>query len=119
MNGCVSNSSTCNHFMVRLLLLSLMGVISMVLTNPLWASNNSEHSDAWIKEAVAKSGFNLSMINEQNFQSWMQFVEPTIEELDWNAVRWHNSLSSAAEEARRLNRPILLWTMNGHPFGET
>ena len=59
------------------------------------------------------------MVNEKNFKDWMQFIEPTIEELDWNAVRWHHSLSSAAAEAKRLNRPILLWTMNGHPFEDT
>lgn len=83
----------------------------------LQAKQDSQQS--WIPDAVQKQGFNLSMIDENNYQSWVEFIEPTIEELDWNAVRWHHSLSSAAAEAKKLNRPIMLWTMNGHPFGET
>lgn len=81
------------------------------------ASQDKEHP--WIAETVAQSGFNLGMISATNFQAWMKFVEPTLEELDWNAVRWHHSLSAAVAEAKKINRPILLWTMNGHPFSET
>lgn len=81
------------------------------------ASQDSKQS--WIAEEVEKKGFNLSMINHENYNAWVEFIEPTIEELDWNAVRWHHSLGSAVKEAKKLNRPILLWTMNGHPFGET
>lgn len=88
-------------------------------TSSVRAAGNSEHSTEKIIEAVTKSGFNLSMITEDNFKSWLNFVEPTIEELDWNSVRWHNSLSAAAKEAKRINQPILLWTMNGHPFSDT
>ncbi len=41
------------------------------------------------------------------------------EDLAWRGVRWHRHLDEAAEEARQLGRPILLWAMNGHPCGET
>ena len=58
-------------------------------------------------------------ITESNFDEWMQFVEPGSDELGWRKMRWHRSLSEAAREARELNRPILLWAMNGHPCGET
>jgi len=47
------------------------------------------------------------------------FIRPSGTELGWRAVRWHRSLSEAAEEARKLKRPSLLWVMNGHPCGET
>ena len=59
------------------------------------------------------------VITESNFDQWMQFIEPTARELEWQKVRWHYSLSEAAKEAKALNRPILLWSMNGHPCGET
>ena len=39
--------------------------------------------------------------------------------LAWRGVRWHRHLDEAADEARHLGRPILLWAMNGHPCGET
>jgi len=81
------------------------------------ASQDSQQTS--IVETVEKNGFNLSMVDQNNYNAWVEFIEPTIEELDWNAVRWHHSLSSAAREAKKLNRPIMLWTMNGHPFGET
>jgi len=40
-------------------------------------------------------------------------------EMKWRDVRWHTELEDAMDEARRVQRPILLWTMNGHPCGET
>ncbi|MBC8291277.1 MAG: hypothetical protein H8E37_13270 [Planctomycetes bacterium] len=40
-------------------------------------------------------------------------------EMKWQNVRWHTELEDAMDEARRVQRPILLWTMNGHPCGET
>lgn len=58
-------------------------------------------------------------ITDENLGEWMLFTEPTNDELSWENIRWHSVLSEAAEEARELNRPILLWTMNGHPCGET
>ena len=58
-------------------------------------------------------------LTEANYRRWLEFIRPTEEELKWRQVRWHKSLSEAAAEARKLERPILLWTMNGHPCGET
>lgn len=58
-------------------------------------------------------------LSDANLQEWSQFIRPTQNDLEWRKVRWHTELAVAAEEARRLQRPILLWTMNGHPCGET
>ena len=58
-------------------------------------------------------------LNEQSYARWLKFIRPSEDELKWRQVRWHKHLSDAAEEARRLERPILLYTMNGHPCGET
>ncbi|NNE90662.1 MAG: hypothetical protein HKN23_03360 [Verrucomicrobiales bacterium] len=58
-------------------------------------------------------------ITEANLDEWMTFLRPSDEELGWRKVRWHHDLSEAAAEAKRLQRPILLWAMNGHPCGET
>ena len=58
-------------------------------------------------------------LTDDNYRQWLEFIRPTEEELKWRQVRWHKSLSEAAAEARQLERPILLWTMNGHPCGET
>lgn len=59
------------------------------------------------------------VLTDANFQQWSDYLWPTDEDLKWQKIRWHKSLSIAAKEAKELNRPILLWTMNGHPCGET
>ena len=59
-------------------------------------------------------------LTDDNLDEWLTFIQPTKQELTWrNNIRWHTSLAAAAEEARRLKRPILLWTMNGNSCGET
>ena len=79
---------------------------------------------AWKPSKTLKPGeappyFPAPDITEANLDQWATFVRPSAEELGWRAIRWHNNLSEAAEEAERLQRPILLWAMNGHPCGET
>lgn len=58
-------------------------------------------------------------LSASNYRKWIDELWPSKEELKWRKIRWHRELSEAAKEARRLKRPILLWTMNGHPCGET
>lgn len=58
-------------------------------------------------------------ITEKNLEKWLSFVRPNEAELAWQKVRWHGELEDAAAEAMKLQRPVLLWTMNGHPCGET
>ncbi len=59
------------------------------------------------------------VVTEDNLEHWVTFIRPTKEDLKWRDIRWHNNLATAQQEARRLQRPILLWTMNGNPCGET
>lgn len=70
--------------------------------------------------SFAESAFKypLPNVDESNFNNWMEFIEPSQQEMAWNQLRWHDSLELAVAEAKRLNRPILLWVMNGHPCGE-
>ena len=79
---------------------------------------------AWKPSHTLKPGedaphFPAPEITDANLDQWVAFIRPTEDELGWRKVRWHSSLSEAAEEANRLQRPILLWAMNGHPCGET
>ena len=59
------------------------------------------------------------ILTDENLAEWETFIRPTTSELAWRKIRWHTNLHAAAEEAKRLKRPILLWTMNGNPCGET
>ena len=72
-----------------------------------------------LKPGEKKPHWAAPQITDANLDKWLNFLRPSAEELGWRKVRWHHSLSEAAEEAERLQRPILLWAMNGHPCGET
>lgn len=58
-------------------------------------------------------------LNADNFQKWLEFIRPSESEGTYEQIGWRNKFWPAVEEARRLGRPILLWTMNGHPLGCT
>ncbi len=55
----------------------------------------------------------------ENLRAWIEFIRPAEHERAWEKIGWRNAFWPAVEEARRLGRPILLWTMNGHPLGCT
>ncbi len=72
-----------------------------------------------IQSVHAEPQWPAPKLTDDNYRRWVDFVQPKKHELKWRSIRWHKSLSSAATEAAKLNRPILLWTMNGNPCGET
>lgn len=37
----------------------------------------------------------------------------------WSEIPWRPNLGEAIGEARKEDKPILLWMMNGHPCGMT
>ena len=57
--------------------------------------------------------------DRQNLSAWAEFIRPNRDELKFEAIGWRNRFWPAFQEAKELGRPILLWTMNGHPLGCT
>lgn len=57
--------------------------------------------------------------DHKNFRQWLEFIRPSTKECAYTQISWRDKFWPAVEEARRLGRPILLWTMNGHPLGCT
>ena len=72
-----------------------------------------------IEQLTAAVRWKHPQITDENYLEWIQFIRPTATDLKWRKIRWHTELAVAADEARRLQRPLLLWTMNGHPCAET
>jgi hypothetical protein len=72
-----------------------------------------------LQPGQAKPHWPAPEITDANLDEWLTFIRPSDDELGWRKIRWHQTLEDAAIEAKKLNRPILLWTMNGHPCGET
>ena len=54
-----------------------------------------------------------------NLDAWLAFIRPTAAERRYEEIGWRNSFWPAVQQAKELGRPILLWTMNGHPLGCT
>ncbi len=58
-------------------------------------------------------------LDDKNLKTWLEFILPTPDEARWEKLGWRPELWGAVQEARALQRPILLWAMNGHPCGLT
>jgi hypothetical protein len=58
-------------------------------------------------------------LNEQSFEKWRDYVRPSADEMRWQEIPWRTSFWSAVQEAQRLDKPILMWAMNGHPLACT
>ena len=59
------------------------------------------------------------ILDDQSFERWRDYIRPQVKEESYLEIPWHESFYSAINEARETDRPILLWTMNGHPLGCT
>ena len=57
--------------------------------------------------------------SKENFRQWVEYIRPAENESTWREIPWRNGFINTVEEAKRLQRPILLWAMNGNPCGET
>lgn len=53
------------------------------------------------------------------FARQLAAIVPTAEEVAWRAVPWRAEFRTALLEANRLDKPVVLWAMNGHPLGQT
>ena len=72
--------------------------------------------------AAARTGWTQDgppVLDEKSARGWVDFIRATPDELKWEKLGWRTELGAAATEARTLQRPILLWAMNGHPCGLT
>ena len=56
---------------------------------------------------------------EADFAAWRKHLEPAGRELRWESVPWLSTFGEGLLAADREGKPLLLWTMNGHPLGCT
>jgi hypothetical protein len=66
---------------------------------------------------VARQG--SEAVGEHNYRQWIEFIRPNADEAKFMEIGWRAKFAAAIDEAKRLQRPILFWTMNGHPLGCT
>ena len=58
-------------------------------------------------------------LNESNYSKIRQAILLDPSEAEWEQIPWQPDLGQAILEARKQDKPILLWMMNGHPCGMT
>ena len=58
-------------------------------------------------------------LSDANFSHWRQFLQPSAQEQRWQEIPWRSEFWDAVYEARKRDRPLLVWAMNGHPLACT
>jgi hypothetical protein len=73
---------------------------------------------AFIFAVIAALG-QAPVLDDQSFDRWRDYIRPQVKDESYLEIPWRESFYIAINEARETDRPILLWTMNGHPLGCT
>jgi hypothetical protein len=58
-------------------------------------------------------------LNDQNYTQWRKHILPDTGELAWQQIPWATTFKDGIVAADAAGKPLLLWTMNGHPLGCT
>ena len=60
-----------------------------------------------------------TVLSEKTYPAILKALRKPPVETHWKEIPWRPSFTEAIEVARREDKPILLWIMNGHPCGMT
>jgi len=55
----------------------------------------------------------------ETFDAIVEHVLPDDSELAWSEIPWRPTLAMGMRDGARLEKPVLVWAMNGHPLGST
>jgi hypothetical protein len=58
-------------------------------------------------------------LNEENYTSWRDHILPNPSEMAWEQIPWLTTFKDGILAADAADKPLLFWTMNGHPLGCT
>ena len=83
-----------------------------------WAA---ERSDPSILTAVAEAPPVAADIDlsDDNYEAWRDHILPELSEMAWAEIPWLSTFKDGILAADAADKPLLLWTMNGHPLGCT
>ena len=58
-------------------------------------------------------------LTEKSYPAILKVLQQLPVETHWKEIPWRPNFTEAIEDARKEDKPILLWVMNGHPCGMT
>ena len=59
------------------------------------------------------------LLTMDNYAVWRDHILPTDDESAFQELPWELTFADGLASAAREDKPLLLWTMNGHPLGCT
>jgi hypothetical protein len=68
---------------------------------------------------AATSSFHAQDLTEKNYDSTKQQIIPGADEEKWREIDWQPTYWDGVTAAQKADKPVMLFTMNGHPFGCT
>ena len=92
--------------------------------------SNWRHSIKSIRQQMARQAFFFLLLispsaaddnelTKDTYEHWKKYILPTEKELAYEKLNWHLNLNTAVAEAKKLDKPILLWSYNGPPIGSS
>jgi hypothetical protein len=73
----------------------------------------------WLVIPAAGQAWSAEPIATERFETLRTVIRPKPGEERWLQVPWLINLTEARRKAAAEGKPILLWEMDGHPFGCT
>ena len=58
-------------------------------------------------------------LHDKNYADWHKHILPDTGELAWQQIPWATTFKDGIVAADVAGKPLLFWTMNGHPLGCT
>ena len=61
----------------------------------------------------------VETLSASSFAAWRDHIRAEPKERGWAEMPWLMTFHDGLQAAAKAKKPLLLWTMNGHPFGCT
>jgi hypothetical protein len=97
-------------------------MIAAFLIGPLLVSPSTlglEAVDELYKLLEAARAVPIPSLSDTDLDEWRDHLRPSPNEVGWESIPWLPSFAEGVRQADKEGKPLLFWTMNGHPLGST
>ena len=63
--------------------------------------------------------FNAEPLTDKSYDRIKKHIQPSEDEEAWRKAEWRTTFWEGVIDAQKADKPIMLFAMNGHPFGCT
>ncbi len=69
--------------------------------------------------ALLAGAYHANELSDSSYESIKRHVLPSADEETWRKIPWRTTFWQGVIDANKQDKPVLLFAMNGHPFGCT